>query len=174
MPQSRDKHEGHWRKGMLALDAQTAREMMIPLSGTLQSSASIEDCSTFLIENGLQFAPVIDSDEQLVGVLSRIDVLRFEKSCGRQIVADEERVWFAAGVDLDELVVIDCEPGCTGHTARELMSTDIQRVPLNSPAQGVVNALFENDVNQIFVVDGGGQLVGVIGMTEVLRHLTPG
>ncbi|PJB43429.1 MAG: hypothetical protein CO108_09990 [Deltaproteobacteria bacterium CG_4_9_14_3_um_filter_63_12] len=175
MAPTKSKTQERVRSAMLTLEAKTAREMMVPLGSTLRRETTIDACTAFLIEEGLHFAPVADANGQLVGVLSRIDVLRFERSCGRQVVSDEDRVWFAPGVDLDDLALIECAQNCVHeHTAADFMSADIQKVSLDSPAQVVVNALFENDVNQIYVLDEVGQLVGMIGMTEVLRHLTPG
>lgn len=144
---------------------------MIPNPLSIREDAVVKEAVIFLVEKGFSAAPVIDRAGRPVGVLSRADI----------IVHDREKVEYAdafrkypdwAGVpevlgDGFQVENVDRTP------VRDVMTPVVFSVAPETPAAQVIENLLNLRVHRLFVVDGGGILLGVISTVDVLRLLRP-
>jgi CBS domain-containing protein len=139
----------------LFLRAETAAELMTANPVSLNAGAAVREALDLLTARGFGAAPVIDEAGRPVGVLSRSDLL----------IHDRELVAYVPS----EKGVSAADPA----RVRDLMTPVIFTVRPHTPVSEVVGQMVQLKVHQLFVVDEGGALVGVISALDVLRHLAP-
>jgi len=159
----------------LALDVETAAELMTPNPVSIRDNATDKEAVALLIDKGFSAAPVIDGAGRPVGVLSRSDLL----------VHDREQVQYLKPVpeyfDRGELATPTGEklPGSfqvekvDRTLVKEMMTPVVFSVRPEAPVAKVVEEMVNLKVHRLFVVEGSGVLVGVISALDVLRHLHP-
>jgi CBS domain-containing protein len=151
------------------LRAETAAELMRPNPLSLRDDASVADAIRFLADKGFSAAPVIDARGRPCGVLSRSDIL----------IYDREKIPCEPGAEAyygdPYLAVRDDNRGRIPNDilVRDLMTPVVFSVAPESPAADVVENMVRLNVHRLFVVDEAGTLVGVISALDVLNGLIP-
>jgi CBS domain-containing protein len=156
----------------LTLAGKTAADLMTPDPVSIEAGASVREAVAFLTDRGISAAPVIDEAGRPLGVLSRTDIVAYDRQKvehvpGRDYFNETDRVndsgeRLPAGFqveDVDRTMV------------REIMTPVVFDVPLKAPAELVVGEMLKRKVHRLFVVDSDGVLVGVISAMDVLRSL---
>lgn len=161
--------------GRLTLTANTAAALMTPDPLSIRADASVHEAVSFLTDKGFSAAPVIDRAGRPVGVLSRADI----------IVYDREKVEYLEPVpeyyEKGTLVAPTGESLETGFQVekadsvqvRDIMTPVVFSVSPETPARNVVENMLSLKVHRLFVVASDGTLVGVISALDVLKHLHP-
>lgn len=136
---------------------------------------SIKRLASFFVKHNISGAPVVASDESLVGVVTQSDVIRFESRA-------------PSDAEIQKVVQFYCGPNTQGLTdadIRHLKEKAIETCTVNAIMQGQVlsmdlhtslaNAcafMVEHDIHRLFITDGP-RLVGVVTAMDMLRNLTP-
>ena len=161
--------------GRLTLCAETAAELMTADPLSIRADATVHEAVAFLTDKGFSAAPVIDKAGRPVGVLSRADI----------IVYDREKVEYLEPVpeyyDKGTLVAPGGESLRDGFQVekaetvqvRDIMTPVVFSVTPATPARKVVEEMLAMKVHRLFVVGSDGVLVGVISTLDVLQHLQP-
>jgi CBS domain-containing protein len=136
----------------MTLAAETARDLMAPDPISITQDAPVAEAIALLTQREHGAAPVIDEAGHPVGVLSRTDIL----------IHQRERL-LARGVAPSA--------GSDPTLVRDLMTPAIFSVTAETPARTVVEQLLALKVQQVFVVDDSGALIGIVGAMDVLRRL---
>jgi diguanylate cyclase (GGDEF)-like protein len=123
----------------LPLDGQTAKDVMTAPILCLRENDSVQDAARFLLQYGINSAPVVDSEGQLVGILSEKDLL-----C--------QSPWG------------DSE----GLPIRHIMSTDVVSFQEDDSAQEVFDFLVAAVIRRVIIVKGD-KPTGVISRGTFLR-----
>jgi CBS domain-containing protein len=159
----------------MTLDANTAEALMTPDPLSIRADASVQEAVSFLTDKGFSAAPVIDKAGRPVGVLSRADI----------IVYDREKVEYLEPVpeyyEKGTLVAPTGESLTTGFQVektevaqvRDIMTPIVFSVSPDTPARNVVENMLALKVHRLFVVAHDGTLIGVISALDVLKHLHP-
>jgi CBS domain-containing protein len=159
----------------LTVDASTAAALMTPDPLSIRADATVREAVTFLTDKGFSAAPVIDKAGRPVGVLSRADI----------IVYDREKVEYVEPVpeyyEKGDLVAPTGERLGNGFQVekadsvqvRDIMTPIVFSVSPETPARNVVENMLALKVHRLFVVAKDGTLIGVISALDVLKHLHP-
>ncbi len=131
----------------LTLEAVRAADLMADNPVSIRATATVAEATALLSDRGISAAPVIDDTGRPVGVVSKADIL----------IHDRELV--RGGAPADAMRV------------EEIMTPAVFSISTDIPAAKVVEQMLQLNVNQLFVVDPSGTLVGVIGALDVLRRL---
>jgi CBS domain-containing protein len=115
------------------------------------SGATIEEVVAFLTDSGYSAAPVIDETGRPIGVVSRTDVVVYDRA---DLTAP------ARAVPSDAIV-----------RASDLMTQAVFSVGPDTPAEDMARQMVDLNVHRLFVVDQSGVLIGVITALDLLRHL---
>jgi CBS domain-containing protein len=143
----------------LVLGAETAADLMTPNPVSIRDTATIAEAVSLLTDKGFSGAPVIDQAGRPIGVLSRADILAYDRERAQRpepAVAHESEVGKAVPTQV-----------------RDLMTPAVFSVAPETSASKVVGEMLALQVHRLFVVDKSGVLVGVISAQDVLRHLQP-
>ncbi len=158
----------------LLMQAETATDLMTANPVSIRDTATVVEAVALLTDKGFSGAPVIDEAGRPIGVLSRADILAY----------DRERDWpemFQSGFDSEaglrsHLGPFTGEPQVGKIDAirvRDLMTPAVFSVAPEASASKVIEEMLALNVHRLFVVDQSGVLVGVISALDVLRHLQP-
>jgi CBS domain-containing membrane protein len=114
----------------------------------------IPKAAALLQFNGLDAAPVIDEHRRLVGIVTSASCAAWEEFSLRSA---------PHGFSLEEL---DSTP------LWEISSPIIESVREDGPADEVIDRLAERRARRIYVVNDRDELVGVVSVADLIRHLT--
>ncbi len=112
-----------------------------------------------MVDQGLKRLPVVDQGGRLVGVLSRVDVLR--------TVAPLPPERPPAPAAPDE------SPPPGGQRLRDLLTPEFPQVPPHAPLSEVVAALLEHAARRVVVVDAQGRPLGLITDADLVARVAP-
>lgn len=107
-----------------------------------------------LLERGLKRLPVVDKYDQLVGMISRLDILRV--AAGNGLVQQEQ-----------------APASYPGKTVGEIMSTDIPIVHSNDDLADVLQKLLHTNIKRVIVLDERDKPIGIITDGDLVARVSP-
>jgi CBS domain-containing protein len=110
-----------------------------------------------MVEHRIKRLPVVDDAGQLVGMLSRVDILR------------------TMGEDYH--LPVEPEAHISGGPARvvgDIMRRKVPSVTADAPLGEVLDAVTSTRLNRAIVIDGDQQVLGIITDQDLLARLDPG
>lgn len=113
------------------------------------AEASLADVADLLEDYGISGLPVIDDRGDLVGVISRTDLVRVRAS-------------------------LEPWSGWHGLLVADLMSRPVVTVPPRATVSVAAELITSNQVHRLIVVDDDGTPVGVLSETDVVRDIAGG
>lgn len=131
---------------------QRARDIMTPRPICLDARTPIERAARRLVQANLKRVPVIDEQEKLVGMLSRVDLLH-------------ALVDAPPGVETPSLV--------SGTTAGEVMSLQVPMVQEDTLLPDIVDKMVAGNWRRVIVVDRKDWPVGLITDGDLVARVTP-
>jgi len=148
------------KQGRLVLRPRTAAELMSPNPMSIQAETTVAEAVAVLTDRGYCAAPVIDEAGRPIGVLSRADLLVHDRERMTHHLGREDAL--PEGFELEQ-----ADPTLVA----DVMTPAVFSVTPDAPAAEVVERMLGLKVHQLYVVDEGGALVGVISAMDVLRGL---
>ncbi|BFM18206.1 CBS domain-containing protein [Maricurvus nonylphenolicus] len=133
---------------------------------------SIKYLATFLSEKKISGAPVVASDNELIGVVSVTDIFRFENQ-GDAGKVDALRDYYQAayGNDIDHLELDqwthNAEENCTVH---QIMQKRVISVSEDTSISDIAKTMLINKIHRVFVTTDN-KVVGIITTSNLLNLL---
>ena len=144
----------------LAGASKTAADVMTPSPVTISGFTPLRRAAALMGKRRLKRLPVVDERGRLVGMLSRVDVLRAAAGLGRR--GEETTTVAPAG----------------GTTVAQVMRRDVPAVLPDMPLPEVLRAVISTRLNKALVVDGERRVLGLVTDAELIdrmaRSLRPG
>lgn len=148
--------------------ATRAKDLISQQPVSISEDLTVWEAASFLIDQGLSLAPVINEAGRPVGVLSRTDIMRYQMNQAASYQEDEDEsssLGWSPGGRSDEGTL-------TGIArVRDIMTPALIAVGLDTPIEHVVHRLIGFEIQHLFVVDESDVLVGMISTHDVLRSL---
>jgi CBS domain-containing protein len=139
-----------------ASKSKVAADVMTPSPVTVPASAPLPEVAALMTRRRLKRLPVVDGGGRLVGIVSRVDVLKT-----------------AAG-SLAGMPAAPREIGLAGDTPlSKVMRRDIPLVHPETPLPEVFQAVVATRLNRALVVDRTQRVVGIVTDAELLERVTP-
>lgn len=132
----------------------TAAHIMTRPVYTVQADESLGHVVQKMLERGLKRMPVVDADRRLVGMVSRLDVLRAATGDG---MGQQERAPLPR----------------PGQTIGELMSPDVPVVHVNDDLVDVLQHMLQADIKRVVVLDEQDRAAGIITDGDVVARVSP-
>jgi len=134
---------------------QTVQDVMTPNPITITADATIPQAVALLLEHDIKRLPVVDSGGKLVGLVSRVDIL---KAFSAPLTAEAPRPALLPGRHA---------------TVEEVMMTQIPTVRANAPLGEVVGLLVSSVQRRAVVVDDDRCVVGIVSDGDLVKRATP-
>ena len=152
----------------ITLRARTAEELMTPNPVSILQTMLVQDAVALMLSKRIHGAPVIDSAGRPVGVITQTDILHYDRTRVEHLDPPE----FEAGHPLPPHLWDEFQIERVDRTqVSDLMTPGVFAVGLGTHPRKVISDLCALGVHRLFVVDGGGVLVGVISALDILRDL---
>jgi CBS-domain-containing membrane protein len=139
---------------ILRSSPRTLVEVMSRPPLTIQPDDPIGLAAERLVGRGVTRLPVVDPDGRLVGIVSRLDLLR-------QVM------------DVPETPHSNPQAGATGRLAAEVMQAEVPLVPDETDLAGVIASFLSSGEHRVIVVDAQGRPVGIISDSDVVGRIQP-
>jgi CBS domain-containing protein len=134
----------------------TARDVMTPAPVTVHASTPLTLVADLMARRRLKRFPVVDEAGQLVGMISRLDLLRTVAAHYEKGEAEQRAVGLAAGLPI-----------------ARVMRRDVPTVYAETPVAEVLPAVFSTRLNRAVVVDQDRHVLGIVTDAELLERVTP-
>ncbi|MBI3890161.1 MAG: DUF190 domain-containing protein [Candidatus Wallbacteria bacterium] len=138
------------RAGRTAADVMTARPLTVNVRTPLTRVAEL------LVERRLKRMPVVDDGGLLVGMISRLDLLRSVSESPRKEEAARSHGGLAGDVPL-----------------ARVGRREVPTVHLDTPLPRTFEAVTSTLLNRALVVDAEGRVLGIVSDEELLERVTP-
>jgi len=146
----------------------TAADIMKKNVVTVKEDTTVEDLARLLSKHRISGAPVVNDQNQVVGIVSEGDLVSLDADIHfphyfqfldsviflESTKKFEERVRKAAATEVGEI-----------------MTADVITVQKDTPAQEVATALTDKEINRLPVLDGD-VLVGIITRADLVRAIS--
>jgi CBS domain-containing protein/PII-like signaling protein len=153
---SLDKPELHDILERLSQQSATAAEVMTAAPVTVSDTTTVPEAAEVMVRRRLKRLPVVDEQGTLIGIVSRVDLLR------------------TAGVGFGGKAPVPRELGLDGDTPlARVMRRDVPTVHPGSPLAEVFQAVISTRLNRALVVDEERRPVGLVTDAELLERVTP-
>lgn len=150
-----------------------AKDIMTRDVLTVHEDFSISELASFLNDNEITGAPVVDDDEKVVGVVSVVDIARAESE-----YAESSTVWDAV---VSHSYHLDWEQGLddgirifhlkdSGTRVLDIMNSSVHSVEESTPVPEVARKLLQYHLHRVLVIEKG-RLVGIISSSDLLQLL---
>ncbi len=151
-----------------------AKEIMTSPVISVKTDTSLKRAAEILDENSFSGMPVTDDEDNLIGVVSETDILRYTQQIIGQPLRDPHQVFTKGkevlhvdithrGVEVIELVA--------STTVETLMTTEVISVKEDAPVYDVSRLMYENGINRIPVTDENNKLTGIITRADLIRAM---
>jgi CBS domain-containing protein len=137
--------------------ARTAADVLTATVTHIGPNEPLHQAAHVMAEQRIKRLPVVNAAGQLVGMLSRVDVLRTMGEDYHAPSASERPV-------SDQAVQV----------VGDLMRTDVPCVSADAPLGEVLDAVTSTRLNRAIVVDTDRRVVGIVTDADLLRQLDPG
>lgn len=156
------------------LNADNATDLMTADPVTINANASLTEAIQLLSDRNFSAAPVVDDSGRPIGVISRSDILDYDRQAVRFARRSPE---YFSNRDLKEASV---DPLAGFHKekadrtrVRDVMTPAVFAVRPDASVEEVVRQIMTLDVHRLFVVNSAGVLIGVITTMDIVRNLEP-
>jgi CBS domain-containing protein len=131
----------------------TVADVMTQPVSTVAPDATLTDTAHRMVTRRLKRLPVVDEGGRLLGMVSRVDLLR-------------------TTADFHARPTAEAAPAA-GRTVGEVMRRDVPTVRRDAPLTDVLDAVVSTRLNQALVVDESNHVVGAVTDAELVRRLSP-
>jgi CBS domain-containing protein len=139
----------------LEQSGKNAADVMTHPVVSVGENVSLADAARVMATQHIKRLPVVDEQERLQGILSRIDLLREIASMGQLAEPSAEA------------------PTVPARLVRDVMIRDMPTVTESAALDEVIAALGESPFRRVAVVDDLGRVVGLISDREMLERVEP-
>jgi CBS domain-containing protein len=146
---------------MRAMDVMTAEVI------TVAPTTPVQEVAKLLSERGISGVPVVDGDNQLVGIISEGDLLHRAETGTERVRDERRRSWW-----LDSLASNQARDYVKAHarTAQDVMTRDVASVYETTPLTDVAALLETKRIKRVPVLRAG-KLVGIVSRANLVRAL---
>lgn len=138
------------------LGGRTAREVMTPDPVTVVAGATVAAVADVMAHKRLKRLPVVDGAGRLLGIVSRLDLLRTVAEAFQASPEEPRPAGLRGDLPLSRV-----------------MRKDVPVVHPETPINEVLQAIVSTRLNRALVVDGERRVVGIVTDEEVLDRVTP-
>ena len=143
-----------------------AKDVMNPNVITVREDTPVKEIARIMLEKDISGLPVVDRNENVVGVVSELDLMR------KQIAPDAPSIWttlWEKNNDGMQKYVADLRK-YIGKTAEEVMTAPALTVDIMDSLEKIGHLMFNKQIKRVFVTKDG-RLAGVVSRSAFLKLL---
>ena len=139
-----------------------ARDVMVAPVITVKPSTTVKEVAELFLEKKISAAPVIDSQEKLVGIVSEGDLLhRVEAG------TDRHRSWWLEGFVGNDTLAAEYVKS-HGRKVSDVMTRKVITASPQTPLHEVATLIEKNAIKRVPILENG-QLVGIVSRANLVQ-----
>ena len=135
----------------LAEEGKTAKDIMTSPVVTIGADEHVTKAAALMAEKNIKRLPVVNKQGELVGIISRLDILAL----------------IASGGSSSELFLAIA--GASARTAGDIMFRNVPTVALDANLNEVINKILATPLRRVVVTDEGRHVLGIIVDTDLVK-----
>ena len=159
-------------RAIAELDSFDAASLMTPNVLWVHQDMPVTELAEFLAENEISGVPVLDEEDEPVGVVSATDIAGTSRPEGGFVVDQSDPNFsvrsFQEAFDAEEIRGLRIEGD--SRTVRDIMTPTIFTVPATTPVPEIAREMVAGHVHRLFVTRRG-RIVGIISALDLVRLL---
>lgn len=140
---------------------------------TVEEETPMEDVIDALLSSPLKRVFVLNREQQMRGIISDVDVLKRVQAPARQRWLNLLTGWARGKPGRLPTSTLQTRPG-RARTAGEVMNSEVVSVSAETTIQDAVETMLRTGKQLVPVLDQRGQMLGVVGRSDLLRLLVEG
>lgn len=144
-------------------------EVMSSPAITVSPDTTVEEAIRVLVDNGIEGAPVVNAEGQLVGLLDDDDLIVSEARLHAPTTIEILGAYIPLPGDLKRFN--EEVRQALGRTVAEVMDTDVPTVPVTGTVEDVATLLHDRRVSRLPVLSDTGEVVGVVTRGDLVKVL---
>lgn len=136
---------------------------------TLSPDTTVEEAIGVLVERGIEGAPVVDAEGQLVGLLDDDDLIVSEARLHAPTTIEILGAYIPLPGDLKRFN--EEVRQALGRTVAEVMDTDVATVDTTSTVEDAATLLHDRGISRLPVLGEAGEVVGVVTRGDLVKAL---
>ena len=140
---------------------------------TLRSRQSISDAVNKLAEHGISGAPVLDDEDELVGIITEKDILnalKLKNTRLEMVYPSLSMVSVAFVEKMDKKETLEAFSDIANSKVSDLMTKSVVTVQTGADLALVVDFIIAKEVNRVPVMDGT-KLIGIVSRADIMKGL---
>lgn len=149
----------------------TAKDIMTKQVITAPKELSVEKLALLLWENKIGGAPVLDSDGNLIGVVTESDLIDQAKNLHIPTVVSilDSFVFLESTQKMDKEI-----EKMTGRVVGDICAKELVTVNEDASFSEIATIMAEKKIHTLPVLSADGEMVGVIGKSDLIRAISQG
>ena len=153
-------------------DTFNAADLMTPNVLWVHQDMAVTELADFLAENEISGVPVLDENDEPVGVVSATDIAGTGRLEGGFVVDQSDPNFsvrsFQEKFDIEDIRELHIEGD--SRTVRDIMTPTIFTVPATTPVSEIAREMVAGHVHRLFVTRRG-RIVGIISALDLVKLL---
>lgn len=148
-----------------------AKDLMTTDILTVEPELTIEQLATFLIDNEISGAPVMENG-RAIGVVSLVDVAAATSEQNAPLLSGPAPDYYARGweIELDDVEARRFRAPGESRTVRDIMSRAVYAVEEETPISDVAEIMVDAHLHRLLVLRDG-EVVGLVAASDLLGLL---
>lgn len=145
-----------------------AKDIMTKSVITVTEEDIIEDVTKVLITNKISGVPVVNEEQEVVGIVTETDLIFRDKD-----VNMPSYVPLLGGfILLESVKKFEKElRKAAAYKVKDVMTSPVIKVYEEDEIRKVVNIMLDRRINRVPVIDRDGKLKGIIARSDILAHI---
>ncbi|WOH36495.1 CBS domain-containing protein [Thalassotalea fonticola] len=141
---------------------------------TVYEGWSVKRLASFFVKHRISGAPVIAADDELVGVVTQSDVIRFESRTPTEVEMQRLAKFYCGpyGGELSDAEVSRLQDKANEYcTVNSIMTHEVLSLDSSSSVSDTCSMITKHDIHRIFITENNC-LVGVVTAMDILKKLS--
>lgn len=141
---------------------------------TLSKEDTVLAASLKMTDHKISGAPVLDENNNLVGMLTEADVLRSMKTTTKTlhlVYPSLSGIGVSFREGKTEKEALEAYREVENLTVKDIMTRDVHTASPDDELRDVIGTMVKKGINRLPVVDGKGALIGIITRGDILRGI---
>ena len=135
---------------------------------TVSTETSVKELATILLERNISGVPVLDENDNLVGIVTESDLIFQNKRIHvPPVITILDSFLFLDNPDRMEQEL----KKIAGATVRDICSEDVVTILPTTPLDEIATIMTEQKIHTLPVVNGDSEMIGIVGKKDIIRTI---
>jgi CBS domain-containing protein len=150
-----------------------AKDIMNPNVIVVPDDWPVQKLAEFLVERAITGAPVVDGDGKLMGVVSLMDIARYESEASQEIEEEKPHDYYLQSwedkLSPDEIRTFHIQEPPDG-SVRDIMTPMVFKVDVDTTVSEIAGMMVHGRIHRLLVVEKE-DMVGIITALDLVKLL---